>query len=65
MLDILLFLIVFTIGYLGGRFVGYKQGFQDGFFTAPLIFRQQSLEQQRCVLCNTDVDNFSLKQEKS
>lgn len=52
------------LGYFLGRYLGYQRGFKEGFFAAPLIFRQQSLKQGSCLLCNRKVDNFSLKQEK-
>ncbi|AGB40933.1 hypothetical protein Halha_0972 [Halobacteroides halobius DSM 5150] len=64
-LFILSILVSLIFGYFLGRFLGYKRGFKEGFFAAPLIYRQQSLQQGNCLLCNNKMDNFSLKEEKS
>lgn len=62
-MDWLLVIVLFTVGYLIGRWRGKKQGFKQGLTIAPLIFRHQSLKEGNCVLCEAKLDNLSLKQE--
>jgi membrane protein DedA with SNARE-associated domain len=53
------------VGYLVGRYVGKKRGIKQGTARAPLFWRQKSLQQGRCLLCHSRLDNLSLKQENS
>lgn len=48
---IIAFLLTFFVGYVLGRRLGRKEGYAEAAAVAPVIMRQQSLENGICILC--------------
>jgi hypothetical protein len=52
MLNTLIALVlVFTFGFVCGRYTGKRNGYRIGLAEAPLLMRQKSWESKACVLC--------------
>ncbi len=52
-MEILIILGGILLGYVGGRYKGYKLGYKAGATAAPLLLRQKSLAAGHCVLCQS------------
>lgn len=58
-LNVLLLLFCFLIGYCLGKRQGRETGLVEGKAVIPLLLRQQSCEQGYCVLCHKTADSRS------
>lgn len=47
----ILLLIAFLLGFCYGKYSSRQYGYKAGLADAPLLLRQQSLEQGWCVIC--------------
>lgn len=56
MLEWLLLLIIFGVGYYAGERNGWKHGFAEAEAMLPLRLRQESYELGQCILCQTKPD---------
>ncbi|MDU4959693.1 MAG: hypothetical protein E6X17_03385 [Sporomusaceae bacterium] len=58
MFEVLLLLIAFIAGYFWGQYRGRKHGFETAQALLPLLWRQQSYEQGKCILCQGEADGM-------
>lgn len=60
MIEAIIVLMVFGVGYAAGRRIGRQQGEQLGWVQAVIDLRIKALEQGRCPLCG-----FAVESEKN
>jgi hypothetical protein len=51
---VIIAIVLFLAGYMIGKKAGRAAGYNEGSAAAPLLLRQQSLEQGRCCFCQAD-----------
>lgn len=56
LLIVIIIVSTLLLGYLWGKHDGRVEGYTRGTVDLPLLFREQSLEQGYCVLCDEHVE---------
>ncbi|WP_078809802.1 hypothetical protein [Selenihalanaerobacter shriftii] len=54
-------LLSLGVGYIAGYYFGRKDGFKEGLVIAPILLREESLKEGKCILCRNDKNDGPLQ----